>query len=108
MQMEGTVTNPWQEPQLCKHGQAARLALRGFAEYPSRLLCENKALLRWGRFWKVHGILATERDEAQEREKKNLKKKRQTYTVPRSTSKNPSQPHEAQEHEDRGNTSYIY
>lgn len=41
-----TVTNPSQEPQLCKRRQAARLALWGFAEYPSRLLCKNKALLR--------------------------------------------------------------
>lgn len=45
-QMEGMVTNPSQEMGLYKDRQAARLVLWGFADYPSRLLCKNKALLR--------------------------------------------------------------
>lgn len=45
-QKEGMVTNPPQELGLCKDRQAARLVLWGFADYPSRLLCKNKALLR--------------------------------------------------------------
>lgn len=71
------VTNSSQELGLCKDRQAARLVLQGFADYPSRLLCKNKPLLRPGQFWKVHRILATKRRSPGGKERKKERKKKE-------------------------------